>query len=272
MALGQGPLLSCRGLNFSYPGSDRKALNGLSLDIFRGEYVGVVGANGSGKSTLARILNGLLKPDSGEVRVLGFDPAEHPWEVRGGVGVLFQNPDNQLVAPFVEDDVAFGLENLGISRPQMRMRVRKALEAVGLTGFERREPHTLSGGEKQRTALAGILAMEPEVLVLDEPTSLLDPEGRREVLQRVRTLGEERTVIHITHHLDEILTADRVLLLSAGELTDDVSPLELISAPMLLKHNRLLLPPVLRMGLALGAGVQRTPEELARVLAKQKTR
>ncbi|ABG05070.1 ABC transporter related [Rubrobacter xylanophilus DSM 9941] len=229
----------------------------------RGEYVGVVGANGGGKSTLVRLLNGLLRPSSGRLLVAGRDPSAEPREVRRRVGVLFQNPDNGLVAPFVEDDVAFGLENLGVPREEMRVRVREALRAVGLSGYERREVHTLSGGEKQRVALAGVLAVEPEILALDEPTSMLDASGRREVLERLRRLRGSRTVLHVTHHLEELLGADRVLVLGGGRLVADLSPAELFADGDLLRENRLLLPPLLRLARELGLPLRAEPEELA---------
>lgn len=177
--------------------------------------------------------------------------------------MLFQNPDGGLVAPFVEDDVAFGLENLGVPREEMRRRVREAMESVGLAGYERREPHTLSGGEKQRVALAGLLAVEPEVLVLDEPTSMLDAAGRREVLERVHSLKGEKTVLHVTHHLEEIMAADRVLVLNAGRLVADVAPERLVSDTDLLVQNRLVLPTVTRLSLEAGLPPCRAPKELA---------
>ncbi|MDP9439696.1 MAG: ATP-binding cassette domain-containing protein, partial [Actinomycetota bacterium] len=234
-----------------------------------GEYVGVVGPNGGGKSTLIRLLNGLLSADSGRVRVAGLDPAAEPFEVRRLVGVLFQNPDNGLVAPFVEDDVAFGLENLGVERAEMRERVREAIASVGLEGYERREPHTLSGGEKQRVALAGLLAVGPEVLLLDEPTAMLDPPGREEVLGRVRALARSKTVLHVTHHLEELFDADRVLVLSEGRLAADTTPGELFSDADLLRENRLVLPPVPRLAAELGLPLCRTPEELAAAVARR---
>ena len=229
-----------------------------------------MGPNGGGKSTLARLLNGLLRADSGRVRVAGLDPATEPFEVRKKIGVLFQNPDNGLVAPFVEDDVAFGLENLGVERREMRQRVAAAIRAVGLSGYERREPHTLSGGEKQRVALAGLLATDTEVLVLDEPTSMLDVSGRREVLEKLRGLRGSKTVLHVTHHLEEILDADRVLVLNAGRIVADVSPGRLISDADLLYENRLVLPPTLRLAATLGLGPAklRTPEELAAAILR----
>jgi energy-coupling factor transport system ATP-binding protein len=259
--------VSCERLTFSYPGGGQPALSEVSFELRPGEYVGVVGPNGGGKSTLVRLLNGLLRPASGRVRVSGRDPATEPFEVRKHLGVLFQNPENGLVAPFVEDDVAFGLENLGVPRGEMRERVAQAIRSVGLEGYERREPHTLSGGEKQRVALAGLLAVEPEVLALDEPTSMLDAAGRTEVLERLEALRAEKTVLHVTHHLEELLNADRILVLNGGELVADESPERLLSDPDLLRENRLVLPVVPRLALALGLPANlKTPEELAEAI------
>jgi energy-coupling factor transport system ATP-binding protein len=259
--------ISCEVLNFSYPGSEEPALSEINFELRPGDYVGVVGPNGGGKSTLVRLLNGLLRPDSGRIRISGHDPATEPFEVRRHLGVLFQNPENGLVAPFVEDDVAFGLENLGVLREEMRERVARALRAVGLEGYERREPHTLSGGEKQRVALAGLLAVEPEILVLDEPTSMLDAAGRREVLERLEALRAEKSVLHVTHHLEELLDADRILVLNGGKLVADESPERLLSDANLLRENRLVLPVVPRLALALGLPADlRTPEELAEAI------
>jgi energy-coupling factor transport system ATP-binding protein len=259
--------VSCERLTFSYPGGGQPALSEVSFELHPGEYVGVVGPNGGGKSTLVRLLNGLLRPASGRVRVSGRDPATEPFEVRKHLGVLFQNPENGLVAPFVEDDVAFGLENLGVPRGEMRERVAQAIRSVGLEGYERREPHTLSGGEKQRVALAGLLAVEPEVLALDEPTSMLDAAGRREVLERLEALRAEKTVLHVTHHLEELLNADRILVLNGGELVANESPERLRSDTDLLRENRLVLPVVPRLALALGLPANlKTPEQLAEAI------
>jgi energy-coupling factor transport system ATP-binding protein len=260
--------VSCERVSFSYPGSGRPALSGVSLDLRQGEYVGVVGPNGGGKSTLVRLLNGLLKPDSGRVLVSGRDPAREPFEVRKHLGLLFQNPENGLVAPFVEDDVAFGLENLGVPREEMRERVARAIRTVGLEGFERREPHTLSGGEKQRVALAGLLVAEPEILVLDEPTSMLDSAGRIEVLEYLHALQSEKTVLHVTHHLEELTGADRIYVLNGGELVADETPERFFSNAELLRENRLVLPVVPRLALGLGfpPAKLRTPEELAQAI------
>jgi energy-coupling factor transport system ATP-binding protein len=268
---GGPPAVSCENLAFSYPGSERPALADVTFEARAGEYIGVVGPNGGGKSTLLRLLNGLLEADSGTLSLRGFDPATQPFEVRKRVGMLFQNPENGIVAPFVEDDVAFGLENLGVEREEMRDRVRQAIEAVGLDGYERREPHTLSGGEKQRVALAGLLALDPEVLLLDEPTSMLDATGRSEVLERLEVLRGTSTVLHVTHHLDELLGADRVLVLNAGELVADVKPEHLVLDPDLLRANRLALPTTLRLAVALGldAARLRTPEEVAGAIAQE---
>ncbi|MGI9048770.1 MAG: ATP-binding cassette domain-containing protein [Rubrobacteraceae bacterium] len=267
-----GPLaVSCENLAFSYPGTERPALSNVSFEVRAGEYVGVVGPNGGGKSTLARMLNGLLAPDSGSSRVLGVDPAVEPFEARKKVGVLFQNPENSLVAPFVEDDVAFGLENRGAPVEEMRVRVRSALRAVGLEGYEKRETHTLSGGEKQCLALAGLLAVEPEVLVLDEPTSMLDPPGKRGLLRILDGLRGNKTVLHVTHHLEELLWADRILVLNEGQVMSEVVPSVLFSDARLLGENGLVLPPVLRLARDLGLDLPEidSSEELAQAILKE---
>ncbi|MBA2691151.1 MAG: ATP-binding cassette domain-containing protein [Rubrobacter sp.] len=256
-------------MTYSYPGAESPALSEVSFEARSGEYIGVVGPNGGGKSTLVRTLNGLLKPESGEVRVFGLDPATEPFEVRKRVGMLFQNPDNGLVSPFVEDDVAFGLENLGVEREEMRGRVHAAMLSVGLEGFERRETHTLSGGEKQRVALAGLLAVEPDLLVLDEPTSMLDAAGRREVLERLDHFRGKKTILHATHHLEELFEADRILVLKDGELAADIPPERLFSDGDLMRENRLVPPTLLRLAEALGVPPRRTADELAAEILKR---
>ena len=263
--------IACEGLTYSYPGRAEPALSGVSFRVRTGEYVGIVGPNGGGKSTLLRLLNGLLRAESGKVMVSGHDPSESPFQVRRRVGMLFQNPENGLVAPFVEDDVAFGLENLGAPREGMRDRVREAIRAVGLVGYGRREPHTLSGGEKQRVALAGLLALEPEILLLDEPTSMLDAAGRREVLYRMQGLRGEKTILHVTHHLEELLDADRIMVINGGKLAADIPPGRLISNPDLLAKNNLVLPPLLRLAAELGldAAASRTPEDVAQAIRER---
>lgn len=219
-------------VTFSYTaGAPAPALSEVSFEIRPGEMVGVLGANGSGKSTLARLANGLLLPDGGSVSVDGLDTSDglHDARIRTAVGVVFQNPDDQIVATSVEDDVAFGPENLGLPRAQLRERVDSSLAQTGLSGLERREPHLLSGGQKQRLAIAGALAMQPRYLVLDEPLSMIDAEGRhqvREVLQSVRTDGH--AILLITHDLAEVMVADRVIVLDAGRAVFLGSPLELL--------------------------------------------
>jgi len=223
------------------------ALRDVSLDVSPGEMVVVLGANGSGKSTLARLANGLLVPDEGAVRVDGLDTADEDatWEVRTRVGLVFQNPDNQIVGTVVEEDVAFGPENLGVERAEIRRRVDTSLATVGLTGFERREPHLLSGGQKQRLAIAGALAMQPTYLVMDEPTSMLDPEGRADVLAVTRRLRSEgHGVLHITHDLSDVASADRVIVLARGAVVFAGSPESLLEERKRLAGWGLAVPPV----------------------------
>ncbi|MHB9003176.1 MAG: ATP-binding cassette domain-containing protein [Coriobacteriia bacterium] len=206
---------------FTYAGaaSGRPAVDGLEFDVAPGELLVVLGANGSGKSTLALLANGLLLPNRGEVRIDGM-PTTAPelvWDIRSRVGVVFQDPENQIVGTMVEEDVAFGPENLGVPHEELRQRVDRALAVVGLDGLERREPHTLSGGQKQRLAIAGVLALQPEYLVLDEPTAMLDPVGRADVLRVIARLRSEgRGIVHITHHLEDVAGADKVLVLASG--------------------------------------------------------
>jgi energy-coupling factor transporter ATPase len=225
-------------VGFAYPSSAGpvRALNGVSLMIEAGETVAVLGANGSGKSTLARLANGLSLPDEGQVTVDGMrtDDPDLMYEVRSSVGLVFQHPDDQIVATSVEDDVAFGPENLGLPRPEIRRRVDAAVDAVGLRGLESREPHQLSGGQKQRLAIAGALAMQPRYLVLDEPTSMLDPRGREEVLAVIAALrAAGHGVLLITHDLAETALANRAVVLQAGEVVFEGSPEELLGSSTL---------------------------------------
>lgn len=228
---------------YSVPGGD--VISELTIDIHRGEILAVLGANGSGKSTLALLLNGILHPTAGRVEVDGLltTDASSTSRIRSLVGIVLQSPDDQIVATVVEEDVAFGPENLGIEPDEIRVRVDGALRAVGLTGLERREPHLLSGGQKQRLAIAGILALQPAFLVLDEPTSMLDPSGRRDVLDIIEKLrGQGHGIVHITHHLEDIATADRVLVLSEGAAVFCGSPLEFLQQDRFLESWGLALP------------------------------
>ena len=228
--------IHAQNLCFSYTDEEGReenpALQSFSVDIHRGEYVAVLGHNGSGKSTFAKLLNYILEPTSGELIVNGLDLSskdltdEDILELRRNVGMVFQNPDNQLVATIVEQDVAFGPENLGIPREELRHRVDSALETVGMTAYANHEPHRLSGGQKQRVAIAGILAMMPKCIVFDESTAMLDPGGRREVLDTIRKLNREHgmTVLNITHYMNEAAEADRIIVINDGKLLMDGTP------------------------------------------------
>ena len=239
------PLLKFENVSFSY---DKKisAIKGVSLSVERGEYVAVIGHNGSGKSTLAKLANGLIKPDCGTVTVGDFSTSDKKsvFEVRKRVGVVFQNPDNQLVASIVEDDVAFGPENLGVPRKEIGERIDFALKSVGMEKFRRSSPMRLSGGQKQRIAIAGVLALKPEILVLDESTAMLDPQGRKEVLDVVKKLNREQnvTVITITHYMEEVVGADKVYVISDGQIALSGTPKEIFERKDLLKSIGLELP------------------------------
>lgn len=220
-------LLTAENVSFSYD-KKHKAIDDVSISVERGEYVAIIGHNGSGKSTLARLFNALLIPDSGKITVDGFCSADKKslFEIRKRVGVVFQNPDNQLVATVVEEDVAFGPENLGVPREEIRRRVDDALRTVGMYDYKDSQPHRLSGGQKQRVAIAGVIAMMPECIVFDESTAMLDPRGRAEVMETIRRLNREHgiTVLHITHYMDEAVRADRVMVVNDGKLFADGTP------------------------------------------------
>ncbi len=225
------PILKTEHLTFRYTTEEGVAptvLDGLTLSIKPGEFVAVLGHNGSGKSTLAKHFNAILLPSGGKVYVDGMDTADEDrlLDIRRRVGMVFQNPDNQIVASVVEEDVAFGPENLGVPSAEIRERVDAALAAVGMSEYARHAPHLLSGGQKQRVAIAGVLAMRPRCIVLDEPTAMLDPVGRREVLDTVRRLNREQgiTVVLITHHMDEAAQADRLIVMHDGHIMADDSP------------------------------------------------
>ena len=214
-------------------GEGHEALCGISLSIAAGEFVAVLGANGSGKSTLARHLNALLLPSTGTCRVCGWDTKDEArrWDIRQDVRMVFQNPDNQLIAAVVADDVAFGPENLGVPPAEIRTRVQDALALVGMESYAQAAPHLLSGGQKQRIAIAGAIAMQTHCLVLDEPTAMLDPRGRAEVLRAVKKLHEEQgmTIVYITHFMEEAIAADRIVLMDAGRVVMDGTPHEVFS-------------------------------------------
>ena len=254
------------------------ALDDVTLDIMPGEFVAIIGHNGSGKSTLAKHMNALLLPDEGFVEVNSIETTDQSrlWEVRRSAGMVFQNPDNQLVATMVEEDVAFGPENLGLPPDEIRLRVDEALAVVGMTEFWEQAPHTLSGGQKQRVAIAGVLAMKPSCIILDEPTAMLDPVGRSEVLQTIRKLNREEgmTVILITHFMDEAVEADRVIVMDQGKIVMDAHPKVVFSQVDELRRLHLDIPQVAELAHQLqNAGLDIPPniltvEEMADALCR----
>lgn len=248
-------MIECRGVSFSYDGA-APALDGVDLNIEDGEFFCILGGNGSGKSTFAKHLNALLQPDTGMVRINGMDASdpELVYDIRSTAGMVFQNPDDQLVATLVEDDVAFGPENLGVESAQIARRVREALKGVGLVGFERHETHALSGGQKQRVALAGVLAMEPRVLILDEASSMLDPRGRKGLMKACRALHERgMTIVMITHFMEEAAEADRVAVFRAGRVAMLGTPEEILTRADELEQLNLDMPASCSLGMALSA-------------------
>lgn len=253
------PQIELIGVNYSYrvgEGQTVRALRNVSFSVEKGEFVALAGMNGSGKSTLAKLLNGLFTPSSGDVLIDGINTRdeERTFDVRRKAGMVFQNPDNQMVATIIEDDVAFGPENLGIPREEIIERVDWALDAVGMSEFRTRSASKLSGGQKQRVAIAGVLAMKPDILILDESTSMLDPEGRAEIMDVAKKLNASGiTVISITHNMDEAAQADRVIVLRKGRLVLDGTPKEVFASPEV-EACGLALPP---------------PTEIARMLSER---
>ena len=239
-------VIKIENLHYTYPGDDVESLKGVNLEIERGSFVAVLGHNGSGKSTLAKHLNAILLPTEGKVLIDGIDTADENnlLKIRSTVGMVFQNPDNQIVANVVEDDVAFAPENLGVEPAQIRERVDNALKAVDMYEFRLHAPHLLSGGQKQRVAIAGVIAMQPEVIVLDEPTAMLDPKGRREVIDTVTKLCREKgiTIVLITHHMSECIDADRLIVMSNGDVVADGTPQEVFSQVELMHSEGLAVP------------------------------
>ena len=260
-------------VSFSYTGesgaAEGTALDQVSLNIAAGEFVAIVGHNGSGKSTLAKHLNGLLLPTSGDVWVAGMNTKDeqHRWDIRQTVGMVFQNPDNQIVAATVEEDVAFGPENLGLPTELIRSRVDEALAVVGMSEYAEAPPHSLSGGQKQRVAIAGVIAMRPRCLVLDEPTAMLDPVGRREVMETISRLNEEEgiTVVLITHFMDEAVKAHRVVVMDEGKIVQEGQPAAVFQEIDLLRELRLDVPPVIELASRLRAKSLALPEAILTV-------
>nr|PZN05157.1 MAG: energy-coupling factor transporter ATPase [Bacillota bacterium] len=236
------------GVCYQYSRSSQMALKDVNLRIGKGEFVAIIGPNGSGKSTLAKLFNGLFVPTKGRVTVDGLDTRdrENVWKIRQKAGMVFQNPDNQIVATVVEEDVAFGPENLGVPPEEIRRRVDEALEIVELKDYAQKPPHQLSGGQKQRVAIAGILAMRPEYIIMDEPTAMLDPVGRKEVINTVKRLNREegKTIVLITHFMEEAVQADRIIVMSEGRVLMEGSPREIFSKVDELKTIGLDVPQV----------------------------
>ena len=277
------PIIKTENLHFEYTndetGGKFSVLGGIDLEINRGEFLAVLGHNGSGKSTLAKHFNAILVPTSGKVWIEGYDTSDESvtFDIRRRVGMVFQNPDNQMVANIVEEDVAFAPENLGVPPEEIRRRVDSALEAVGMSAFKKHAPHMLSGGQKQRIAIAGVLAMQPDIIVLDEPTAMLDPSGRREILDAVKKLNRAQgmTVVLITHYMDEAVQADRVVVIDNGHIKMDGKPTEVFPQVEQLKALGLDVPQATELIYRLNrAGVKLNPqvldsEECIRVLAEK---
>lgn len=229
-------MISVKNVSFSYDSEEKeqrkKVLDNVSLEIDKGELVAILGHNGSGKSTLVKTFNGICIPDEGSVNIDGFDTADekNSEQIRRRVGMVFQNPDNQIVATIVEEDVAFGPENLGIEPLEIRKRVNEALKTVGMTAYSSHAPHMLSGGQKQRIAIAGVIAMEPDYIVFDESTAMLDPKGRQEVMETIKKLNNKGiAIILITHYMEEAALCDRVIVMNKGKIEKDASPREVFS-------------------------------------------
>ncbi len=245
-------MIAVENVHFSYPSYEDKeapeVLKGVSLQIAQGEFVAILGHNGSGKSTLARLLNAQMEPGEGRIRILGMDTRDPQalWKIRAHCGMVFQNPDNQTVASIVEEDVAFGPENLGIPNPELRNRVDRALKSVEMYEYRRREAHRLSGGQKQRVAIAGVLAMSPDCLIMDEPTAMLDPMGRQEIMATIHHLHKEegKAILLITHNMEEAVGADRVIVLNDGEIALQGSPREVFSQVERMRELELDVPQV----------------------------
>lgn len=238
-------IIEIKNLSFQYEGSSKKVLKNLNIDIKEGEFICVLGHNGSGKSTLAKLINAQFIPTEGDILVGNMNTKDDDslWNIREMCGMVFQNPDNQLVATIVEEDVAFGPENLGVPREELRKRVDDCLELVGMTEYKRHSPALLSGGQKQRIAIAGILAMNPKCLLMDEPTAMLDPQGRKDILETVLKLREMgKTIIHITHYMEECVNADRIIVINEGDVVLEGTPREVFSNVEQMKEIGLDVP------------------------------
>ena len=262
-------IISVQNITFAYTREEGaemvKAIDGVSFEIEPGSFTAIIGKNGSGKSTLAKNLNGLLLPTEGDILVADYNTKDdaHIWDVRQTAGMVFQNPDNQLVSAIVEDDVAFGPENLGVDPREIRQRVDQALEAVNMGQFKNKAPHLLSGGQKQRIAIAGVVAMKPRCIIFDEPTAMLDPKGRKEIMAIIDELHQEGiTVVLITHFMEEAVRADRVIIMNEGKILLDGTPAEVFAQGQLMKSVNLDVPPIVELADELRAVGIAVPDEI----------
>lgn len=274
------PIIKISDVYFKYEGAEAEAVRGVSLDVKKGEFLAVLGKNGSGKSTLAKLLNALIVPVSGKITVAGISPDDDDksYEIRTHCGMVFQNPDNQIVSTIVEEDCAFGLENLGIPQAEIRRRVDEALQKVGMADFALTSPHMLSGGQKQRVAIAGVVAMRPEIIVFDESTAMLDPVGRRDIFELARSLNRDEgiTIVWITHFMEEAAMADRVAIMDQGRLIMEGAPRDVFSREEEVREMGLDVPEMAylagllrKKGLELPEGIM-TIDEMAVELCRLK--
>jgi len=265
-------MISIENVTYEYSNHEEvelSALKNVSLRINRGEFLVILGHNGSGKSTLAKLMNALLLPTSGKVYVNGMDTTDELkiWDIRQKAGMVFQNPDNQLVATIVEEDIAFGPENQGIESSEIRKRVDEALAIVEMSKYRNHAPHLLSGGQKQRIAIAGVLAMKPDCIILDEPTAMLDPSGRKEVMNTIKKLNKEenKTIVHITHYMDEAVEADRIIVMEEGEIVMEGTPKEVFSQVEKVKSLGLDVPQVTELAYKLRSEGVNVPQDILTV-------
>lgn len=266
-------IIEIKDLTFKYTRGDEdiltKALSHIDLNIIKGSFTAIIGHNGSGKSTLAKNMNALLLPSGGKVYVKGYDTSDESvlWHIRQAAGMVFQNPDNQLVSAIVEDDIAFGPENLGVEPIEIQKRVDEALMAVGMYEYRKKAPHLLSGGQKQRIAIAGVIAMRPECIIFDEPTAMLDPHGREEVMQIINKLNKEEgiTIIHITHFMEEAALADRVIVIDKGKIEMDGTPKDVFVQVEKLRQIGLEVPMVTDLSFRLRKRGLDIPEDIITV-------
>ncbi len=265
-------MIEMKDVTYEYTSDDEEkfqALKGVDLDIYKGEFLAILGHNGSGKSTLAKMMNALLLPTTGRVFVNGMDTRDESkvWDIRQTAGMVFQNPDNQLVATIVEEDVAFGPENQGVPPKEIRKRVDESLETVEMSKYKKHAPHLLSGGQKQRVAIAGILAMNPECIILDEPTAMLDPIGRKEVISTIKKLNktENKTIVLITHYMDEAVEADRIIVMEDGNIVMDGTPRQIFSEVEKVKKIGLDVPQVTELAYELRQEGINVPKDILTV-------